>query len=264
MNEKTSLSGIIVISIAALLVSPVLVLITGYTELYPLSLLPLVGVVWLLTRLSFQEAGISPGRRFHYSLAVVYPLSVSGILVLLTGIFDGIRVSDFQMGEFAVQIGLGFITGVIVSSLTEEGFFRGVLWGVLGKKQYSIAVLMFVTGILFSLWHLPVIFITSEFGHGFPVIGMILYLLNILLIGLVWAFLRYLSGSILITSVSHSLWNVLAYSFFGVGTEYGVLVKSSYLIFDPERGIGGVILNAAFLLFLFRRADNKGLFKKTG
>jgi hypothetical protein len=69
-------------------------------------------------------------------------------------------------------------------------------------------------------------------------------------IGIVWGMLRWMSGSIIVASCSHGLWNGIAYVFFGFGTKTGALGIRDTAIFGPEIGILGLISNAVFA-FLF-------------
>jgi len=46
---------------------------------------------------------------------------------------------------------------------------------------------------------------------------------NATLIGLSWGLMRLISGSIIVTSVSHGVWNGMAYVLFGFGEKTGAL-----------------------------------------
>lgn len=68
--------------------------------------------------------------------------------------------------------------------------------------------------------------------------------------------MRALGGSIIVTAVSRSVWNALAYMFFGEGPKIGALGVTQTLVYAPEVGFVGLILNIAFLVVLlaFARA----------
>jgi membrane protease YdiL (CAAX protease family) len=134
--------------------------------------------------------------------------------------------------------------GTLGVFLTEEGFFRGVLWGLLKVRKAGTRILLF-TSFAFLLWHVPVAFL--EMGEGFPGSVIPIYLLNVLLLGLNWGLMRQISGSVVVASLSHAVWNALAYKLFGFGVEYGELARPSFTVLDPERGVLGILLNAAFL-----------------
>ena len=63
--------------------------------------------------------------------------------------------------------------------------------------------------------------------------------------------MRRRSGSIVVTSVSHGVWNSLAYVLFGEGTAIGVLGIHNTVVFGPEVGVVGLVLNLAFAAILW-------------
>ena len=66
------------------------------------------------------------------------------------------------------------------------------------------------------------------------------------------AALRMTSGSVLVPSLSHGLWNGFAYVLFGYGTKAGALGVSAYNLYGPERGIIGIGLNVLTVVILWR------------
>jgi uncharacterized protein len=104
------------------------------------------------------------------------------------------------------------------------------------------------TSIAFSAWHISAVTLDTDFR---PTPSQIpIYLLNAALIGIVWGILRWMSGSIIVASLSHGLWNGIAYVLFGFGPRTGALGIRNTAIFGPEIGVVGLIANAMFA-FLF-------------
>src|SRR5262245_48179467 len=64
--------------------------------------------------------------------------------------------------------------------------------------------------------------------------------------------LRWMSGSIIVASGSHGLWNGFAYVFFCFGTKIGSLCIQNASIFGAEIGVLGLITNAFFAVVLWR------------
>lgn len=62
----------------------------------------------------------------------------------------------------------------------------------------------------------------------------------------IWGLLRLISGSVLVASVSHGVWNGLDYPLFGFGTKVGALGITETAIYGPEVGILGLIVNVVF------------------
>jgi hypothetical protein len=77
-------------------------------------------------------------------------------------------------------------------------------------------------------------------------------MVNATLLGLIWGMMRQVSGSVIVASVSHGVWNGFAYALFAFGTKVGALgVKESW-VYGPEVGWVGLALNAAFAAGLWR------------
>jgi membrane protease YdiL (CAAX protease family) len=106
------------------------------------------------------------------------------------------------------------------------------------------------TAAVFALWHLPVALLEKNFTLPPRVIPV--YVANAFLIGLGWGIIRRASGSVLTAALSHGVWNALAYVLFGYGAKAGVLEVSAYTTFGPERGVVGIVLNAAAVVLLWR------------
>jgi membrane protease YdiL (CAAX protease family) len=201
--------------------------------------------------------GLRRGNAGHYAIAVLYPIVVMGIITLVIWVAEGINAPDFNPKRTVLVILVNSLVGIVLGLLTEEGLFRGLLWGLLRARGEKSGRILVLTSLVFLIWHVPVVLM--EFGAEFPRSAIPIYLGNVLLLGLNWGLLRMISGSIIVASVSHAVWNGLAYKFFGFGSEYGVLATSSFQIFDPERGLVGLILNAAVFIVLFKWARSSAL-----
>ncbi len=246
MEKHTVLIG----SIAPLLLSPLVVVMTGESNFYALSLVPLLVVVWLLTRLSKDEMGIQLGNLRAYAIAFFYPVMVMGVTGLICWMSDSIQASHISVVAVCEQVIVLFLLSFIIGLATEEGFFRGWLWGALERCAYNPLLIVVWTSGVFSLWHFAVPFIVPDLE--FPLIIVPVYLVNCFLIGIIWGLLRLTSGSIAVTSLSHAVWNALTYTLYGYGSETGVLDISFYQIFDPERGVLGLLLNFIFVVILWQ------------
>jgi hypothetical protein len=99
------------------------------------------------------------------------------------------------------------------------------------------------TAVAFSAWHIPAVVLSGEDALPLPQIPILLS--NAVLIGGTWGLLRSLSGSILVTSVCHAVWNAAVYTFFGFGATIGVLGVKQTAIYGPESGLVGLGLNLA-------------------
>jgi membrane protease YdiL (CAAX protease family) len=250
VDAKRSLIWIIIASAAALTLSPLTTILSGTVYLSALVLLPITAIVWVVTRLSRSDMGLRLGRPAHYGVALLYPIAVMGLLVCILAVTGGLHADNIDSGRTVFVIAANSGIGILGVLLTEEGLFRGLLWGLLGVRGLKRERVLLVTGLLFMIWHVPVVLL--ELGPDFPRSAVPMYLLNVLVIGLNWGLMRMASGSILVPAVCHSVWNAMAYKLFGFGSQAGVLSVSSWEVYGPERGILGLALNLVFFILYWR------------
>jgi CAAX protease family protein len=218
----------------------------GLTVFSALPLLPLMALFWYLERLPRVSVGFVWGRARDYGLAVIYPLVVLGVATVVSVVAGAAHVAATNWEKAALNVGLITIATTLVVMVTEEGFFRGWLWASLERAgQDWIRVLMF-SSVAFALWHLS--WVTLAKGYTLPPEQIAIFITNAALIGAIWGLLRLISGSVIVASVSHGLWNGGAYVLFGVGTKLGALgiVAGQSVIYGPEVGVVGLVLNLAF------------------
>ena len=72
------------------------------------------------------------------------------------------------------------------------------------------------------------------------------------LLGLAWGLVRHRSGSLLVACTAHASWNATAYTLFGFGARTGALGLADTTWWAPERGWGGLILNALVVVVVWR------------
>jgi len=218
---------------------------TGLSAFSALPLLPLMGLFWYLEKLSRREMGFVRGRLSHHVIAVSYPVVVMGALALIAAAAGAIDVSETDWHKARLNLVLILVSTILVAILTEEGFFRGWVWASLRRGGLSPGRILLWTSLAFSLWHLSAVALDT--GFDLPRRQIPVFMVNATLLGAVWGVLRWRSGSIIVASVSHGVWNALAYVLFGFGTHTGALGIENTALFGPEVGFLGVGANAAFL-----------------
>lgn len=100
-----------------------------------------------------------------------------------------------------------------------------------------------LTSVAFAAWHIPDTILPTDFRP--PAAQAPIYIASALVIGFNWALMRRWSGSIVVTSVSHGVWNAFAYVLFGVGPTLGALGVHNTAVFGPEIGLVGLGINLA-------------------
>jgi len=222
---------------------------SGLAAFSALPLLPLFALFWYLERLPRSEVGFTWGRPGHYLLAIAYPLVVLGAAGLIAAAAGAVDVSQTDWTKAERNLVLMAASTFLVAIVTEEGFFRGWLWASLRRAGLTEGRVLLWSSLWFSLWHVSAV--SLETGFDLPAAQIPVYLLNAAVIGVVWGLLRWISGSVVVASLSHGLWNGIAYVFFGYGTKVGALGIVETPVYGPEVGFVGLVLNVAFAAALW-------------
>jgi membrane protease YdiL (CAAX protease family) len=214
------------------------------------ALLPLMFLFWYLDGLSRSEMGFKWGRPVHFALALLYPLVVIGLIAVVATFAGAVDLSKTNFQKAFLNLLILTISTALVAIVTEEGFFRGWLWGSLRRRRMSESAVVIYTSIAFSAWHISAVTLTTDYKPATSQLPI--FFINAAVVGIVWGILRQMSGSIIVASCSHGLWNGLAYVFFGFGTKTGALGIRNTAIFGPEIGVLGLIINAVFAFLLWQ------------
>ena len=222
----------------------------GLSSLSFASLFPLMLIFWFIQRLPRKSMGFALGGLQHYALALLHPLVIIGAIALIclaAGVVDTSKTNWLSARN-------DFISTVIISIplaiLTEEVFFRGWLHGSLQRAGMNEIKVMIWTGIAFSFWHIPAVSMNTE--DALPLAQIPVLLISAAVIGAIWGMLRSISGSIIVTSVCHAVWNACVYVFFGFGNTVGALGVKQTTIYGPESGFLGLILNLILAAVLWQ------------
>jgi membrane protease YdiL (CAAX protease family) len=210
---------------------------------------------WYLQRLSRVAVGLSWGRWRDYALAILYPVLVLGLIGLIAALSGALTRTATDWGNTMAMLAVSILVTILLAIITEEGFFRGWLWASLRRAGITEEWVVVWTSVAFAAWHLSTALLPTDFRP--PLAQVPLYILNAGVIGVIWGLMRQRSGSIVVTSVSHGVWNGLVYTLFGVGSTLGVLGIHNTAVFGPEVGLVGLALNlvfAAVLWLTYRRS----------
>ena len=217
---------------------------TGFSVFSALPLFPLAGIFWFLQKFSRREIGLVWGRLRAYGLALAYPVVVLGAVSIIAWALGAVDTSGADWKKALLNMVLMSSTGVIMVLITEEGFFRGWLWAALKRAGRTDTQVLIGTSIAFTVWHISAI--SLDTGFDIPADEIPVYLINATLIGAILGMLRMASGSVVVPSVCHAVWNGIDYPLFGFGEKVGALGIQQTHIFGPEVGVLGIGLNLAF------------------
>jgi membrane protease YdiL (CAAX protease family) len=224
---------------------------TGYSMFSALPLFPLAASFWYLQKFSRAEIGLIWGRASYYGLALVYPVLVLGATATIAYAFGAVDMSNTDWNKTFLNMGLMSSTGTLVVLLTEEGFFRGWLWAALKRAGFGDTSVLVGSTLAFTAWHISAI--SLDTGFDIPADEIPIYLVNATLIGAVFGVFRLISGSVVVPSLCHAVWNGIDYPLFGFGERLGALGIQQTQLYGPEVGVLGIGLNLAFLAWLLRK-----------
>ncbi len=237
---------------------------TGYSMMSALPLIPLTGLFWFLQKFSRQQIGLVWGNVQSYGLALAYPIFVLGLVAVIALTRGAIDTSNADWNKAFLNMALMSSTGIIIVIITEEGFFRGWLWAALKRAGQTDRQVLIWTSLAFTLWHISAI--SLDTGFDVPSSEIPIYLINATLIGAVFGMLRMASGSVVVPSVCHAVWNGIDYPLYGFGEKIGALGIEQTHIYGPEVGTLGLGLNlifaAALWFWLAKSRTDTGLFDK--
>jgi uncharacterized protein len=230
----------LIASIGVIVISPLLVLATAQGALYNLWLAVMMVALWAAQRLTKREVGIAVGDAKSYFIALVYAVGIIGCVALGAWSAQLIDLKEFSATTVFRRLSLNFLVTFVLALITEEGFFRGALWASCARAGFSPAKTVLWTSLAFGLWHFAVPIIDPDFAQ--PLSKVPQYVVGSTVFGVAMGLLRLRSGSIIVPSLCHAMWNASVYTFFGAGAKTGQLGISDPTIWDPERGYAGLVL----------------------
>lgn len=232
---------------------------TGFAAFSALPLFGIVVLLWIAQKFSFAELGFSVSHLNQYGIALLYPLVVLGCIALIAFVAGVVDTSQADWSKTSINLALGSTIGCIMVLITEELFFRGWLWATLQRASLKENTVLLITTLVFTVWHISWALLPT--GFRLPPGQVVIYLVNVVLLGGIWGVMRMMSNSVLVPSVSHAVWNAAAYSFYGIGSKVGDLGIERTEIYGPEIGIMGIGFNLLFLSGLWtwrlRKMENK-------
>jgi len=237
-------------------------------------------VVRIIRREGFADAGLrltAPGRpgawRMYLAAYLIMPLLIAlGIgFALLTGVQHwafsenlhalgrliantltkqgkslpaGYSADQLALINIITQIALAFTLGILfnmIFTFGEEFGWRGYLLPRLAPLGGISAAI--ITGVIWGLWHTPVIVLDGYNYPGHPWAGVGVMVIFTVALGMIFAWLRFRSGSVWPSVMGHAAFNAQA--------GFGVLLLSpaDSLVRAPI-GLVGLVPMIAFAIWL--------------
>ncbi|NLF51486.1 MAG: CPBP family intramembrane metalloprotease [Leptolinea sp.] len=277
MKESPSLKKILVflsITFAFSLVFYYLIISAGSLEagggIYVLLLMWTPGVAGLITQLIFERSlkgmGWKPGNIKYLGLAYVIPLLYCLVVYGLTWITGLGGVPSFSLVEnlaagfpgvptitaiFIYSASMGTV-GVLISLLSalgEEIGWRGLLVPEMAKIM-SLSKVSLISGMIWALWHMPLILFADYNLPGVPKwYAALMFLIMVIGISFIFAWLRLRSGSLWTAAILHASHNIFVQ---GVFTPLTKQFENTPYIID-EFGCGLAIVSIILAIYFWRK-----------
>ncbi len=139
---------------------------------------------WGLFRPTWRQMGIRGGQMRHYAIATAYVIAVIASCTLIAILSGDVASEPVDVRATAKTFSLILTTTFVVVFLTEEGFFRGVLWGGCETRKLESKWTFGLTAFAFASWHIYLPFVEPEFAMAAWQVPI--YLSNALLLSLCW------------------------------------------------------------------------------
>ena len=221
---------------------------TGYGMFSAFILIPLIPLFAALGKTTRTDLGFTLGSLRPYPHSIAIPILLLAALTATVVTLDVIEPTREEWGLVILVIAINSVAGIVLVAITEEGFFRGILWTLLQKSGQSDRQVLWTTTLIFVVWHLSAILLAEDYAPS--LIQVPIYLVNATLLGLIWGLLRQQSSSIWPPAIYHSIWNAVVYQLYGFGQDSGDLGAEPTWIYGPEIGLAGILLSGSAVAYL--------------
>lgn len=140
----------------------------------------------------------------------------------------------------------------------EEWGWRGYLLPKL-RKQFKIVPALLISGVIWGVWHMPLIIMGHNYGvgyRGYPVVGILAMCVFCTVIGIILSYVTIKTESCIPAVLGHGMLN----GFAAVGMLFTSLEDPFNVFIGPSPvglvGGSGFILVAAFLLYRLYQQEN--------
>jgi membrane protease YdiL (CAAX protease family) len=182
-----------------------------------------------ITREGFADAGLGLHLRHwgYYLVAWLMPCVVVAFVALSAGPL-GFERPDFSLAGglaqlaphggispafanaawYTVPLASFFVAPIMTPVLFGEEFgWRGYLQVRLFAQRPTLAAV--ATGIIWGLWHLPIIWWGDEFHGDSSIAAIAVFCVGAVMLAIIFGWLRRRSGSVWVTSLAHSATNMI-------------------------------------------------------
>jgi len=242
-------------------------ILTLRIPMFVLFLMWTPGLASILARLLLREgtADISlkiRGRHTWRTLPFIllFPVAI-GLFAYgtawMTGLVDFVAPDSFIEASpamtFLLTLLLQMIVGTavgLIGSAGEELGWRGYMLTRLVEARVPYPML--VSGIIWGLWHLPVMLAGQYYSGPYPALSVLLFMISVTSFGYVIGRLRLTSGSLWPAVLLHASWNAIIQDVFDASST-----GKNALLWTGESGILVAFVLLVAVAFMARRRRTK-------
>ena len=211
---------------------------------------------------SLSSFGLKKGSLKYYIFAYIYPfiaVALGVILFLIMGLgklrIDSNLIFPTQYGVpayiFLINYAIAPLFPNSIMAFGEEYGWRGYLQDLLQEK-FSILKTLLITGVIWGLWHAPLIAMGYNYNQ-YPVPGVFLFVLWATFIGVFFGWLKIKSKSVFTAALAHGSLN----AFIGFGIIFAETNNQLLGIPFGLPGLLSLLLLALICLWDLRRSYPK-------
>ncbi|TXK74128.1 CPBP family intramembrane glutamic endopeptidase [Paenibacillus sp. N3.4] len=251
----------IIYAVAVLLMTWVLTIVLFISPSIGLQYFSVVMFIPALVALIFQKIGHQDFNGLNTKMTlksllfgILYPLVfvlLCALLAQLTGIgkINPDKILNIRdLIKIVITIAINIFT-----VLGEEYGWRGFLLPLL-TKQYGKTKATIVVGIIWALYHVPVVyFLTQATGLSHPLFLCAIQACVVFMISFPFSYCYYLSGSLIPVLFFHSIWNVVNTTVLGdIYSNNQGLMEGNLLVINGE-GVLGLLLSAIVIFWFIKK-----------
>ena len=162
-----------------------------------------------------------------------------------------------------LQVVMGILLSPFANLLNcfgEEWGWRGYLLPKM-MKQFKIVPALLISGVIWGVWHMPLIIMGHNYGvgyRGYPVVGILAMCVFCTVTGIILSYMTIKTGSCIPAVMGHGMLN----GFAAVGLMFTSLEDPFNVFMGPMPvglvGGSGLILVAAYLLYRLYQQEKEG------
>ena len=148
----------------------------------------------------------------------------------------------------------------LLNCFGEEWGWRGYLLPKM-LKQFKIVPVLLINGVIWGIWHMPLIIMGHNYGvgyKGYPIVGILAMCVFCTVIGIILSYVTIKTGSCIPAVMGHGMLN----GFTAAGLMFTSLKNPFNLFIGPMPvgliGGSGFILVAAYLLYRLYQQEKEG------